>query len=234
MSKNKLLKFAENKTFKHVFEPQLFYPSNQDFTMKSHWNNVFFKNDNPIIVELGCGKGEYSVEMAKLNPQKNYIGIDIKGARLWKGAKESFEQELTNIAFIRTRVEFTPLCFAKNEVDEIWLTFPDPQLGPKKRIKKRLTSSRFLKYYQQFVKNNAIVNLKTDDTTLYEYTKDVIKINNLEVIVDTNDLYNSEHYTGILKTKTHYEKLWNLEERIIKYLKFKLPNNIELIEPECD
>ncbi len=150
---------------------------------------------------------------------------------MWRGAKDSLNDNMKNVAFVRTRVEFTPLCFAENEVDEIWITFPDPQLGPKKLIKKRLTSSKFLSSYQKFLKNNSFVNLKTDDTTLYEYTKEVIALNNLEVIHDTCDLYNSELYTGILTLKTHYEKLWNKENRVIKYLKFRLPSDLELKEP---
>ncbi|PLX09309.1 MAG: tRNA (guanosine(46)-N7)-methyltransferase TrmB [Marinilabiliales bacterium] len=233
-AKNKLQKFAENKEFPHFFEPKLHYSMQEDFIMKSKWNENFFKNDNPIIVELGCGKGEYSVELAKLKNKTNHIGIDIKGARMWKGAKDSYKLGLKNIAFVRTRVEFTPLCFSKGEVDELWITFPDPQLGPKKRIKKRLTSSRFLSYYQSFLKNNAIINLKTDDDTLYLYTKSVIEFNNLEVITDTNNLYESEHYKGILQVKTHYEKLWNKENKTIKYLRFILPDNLEIIEPPLE
>lgn len=230
-NKNKLQKFEENRSFPHFFEPKLFYDATKDFELKSNWKTEFFKNNNSITLELGCGKGEYSVQLAKENPDKNFIGIDIKGARMWRGAKSSFEQGLSNIAFIRTRVEFTPMCFAKDEVSEIWITFPDPQLGPKKRIKKRLTSSRFLTYYQSFLQDDAFINLKTDDTTLYNYTKEVIELNNLEIEVDTGDLYNSEYYNGILTVKTHYEKLWNEEKRVIKYLKFRLPTNKKIIEP---
>jgi len=231
--KNKLAKFAENKTFPHFFEPTLYYDIKEDFYLKSKWNSAFFKNNNPVFLELGCGKGEYSVNMAKIEADKNFIGIDIKGARMWRGAKNAMDENLKNIAFIRTRVEFTPLCFEKNEIDEIWITFPDPQLGPKKRIKKRLTSARFLSYYQNFLKDNACINLKTDDTTLYNYTKEVLLANNLEILIDTHDLYNSKHYIGILQVKTHYEKLWN-NERTIKYLKFRLPSESILIDPEND
>jgi tRNA (guanine-N7-)-methyltransferase len=230
--KKKLIKFEQNKTFHHFFEPQLFYSKNDNFHLRSVWNNNFFRNENPITVELGCGKGEYSVELAKMFPDRNFIGIDIKGARMWKGAKDSLEQNLKNIAFVRTRVEFTPLCFAHNEISEIWITFPDPQLGPKKRTKKRLTSSRFLMYYQSFLKDNGIVNLKTDDDTLYNYTKELIGLNNLDIICDTDNLYGSVHYTDVLSIRTHYEKMWNKENKTIKYLQFRLPQDKEIIEPE--
>lgn len=230
MSQHKLRKFAENKTFPHFFEPELYYDKVSDFKLKSKWNAEFFKNDNPIIVELGCGRGEYSFGMAKELPDKNFIGVDIKGARMWRGATDSLEMNLKNIAFVRTRVEFTPLCFADDEISEIWITFPDPQLGAKKLIKKRLTSSRFLTYYQNFLKDNGIVNLKTDDDTLYNYTRDLVKYNNLEIVTDAPDLYNSEFYKGFLTIKTYYEKMWNEENRVIKYISFRLPKNKEIIE----
>ncbi|HOK38898.1 MAG: tRNA (guanosine(46)-N7)-methyltransferase TrmB [Bacteroidales bacterium] len=233
-AKRKLQKFEQNKTFPHFFEPQLYYNNFSDFELKAKWHSEFFKNSNPIILELGCGKGEYSVNIATMFPEKNCIGVDIKGARMWKGASESLKMGLKNIAFLRTRVEFTPLCFGKDEISEIWLTFPDPQLGPKKRIKKRLTSSVFLSKYQKFLKNNGIINLKTDDDTLYKYTLRIIQANNLELLVNTDDLYNSSYYQGLLAIKTHYESLWNKENRIIKYLKFRLPYNVEIIEPEYE
>jgi len=229
--KKKLLKFAECRTFPHFFEPELHYSMNKDYELKSKWKEEFFKNNNPITLEIGCGKGEYSVELARQNPENNYIGIDIKGARMWRGAKDSLNMGLKNIAFVRTRVEFTPLCFAKNEIDEIWITFPDPQLGPKKRIRKRLTSSQFLTKYQSFLKDNGTVHLKTDDDTLYNYTKEVVALNKLEVLKDIGDLYNSDFYTGIMRVKTHYEKLWTEKDRTIKYLKFLLPADLQIIEP---
>lgn len=232
--KNKLQKFAECKTFPHYFEPKMHYSMDCDYKLKSNWQKDFFKNTNPITLELGCGKGEYSVELAKQNTEINYIGIDIKGARIWKGAKDSLNMNLKNIAFIRTRVEFTPLCFAKEEVNEIWITFPDPQLGPKKRIKKRLTSSQFLSKYQKILIDGGIIHLKTDDDTLYEYTKEVLGLNKLEVLVDIMDLYNSDYYTDILTVKTHYEKLWTDKNRTIKYLKFRLPSSLTLNEPIVD
>lgn len=230
--KNKLFKFAQNETFPHLFQPKLMYGTPDEFELKGKWNSNFFHNDNPITVELGCGKGEYSVAMAKEIPTGNFIGVDIKGARMWRGASDSLEMEMKNIAFLRTRVEFTPKCFGKDEVSEIWITFPDPQLGPKSKHKKRLTSSRFLSYYQNFLIDNGIVNLKTDDGTLYEYTKGIIAHNGLPLLIDTPNLYESEHYTGFLTLKTHYEKMWNKENRTIKYLRFRLPQNVKLEEME--
>ena len=224
--KNKLFKFAQNETYPHLFQPKLMYDSPIDFEMKSQWNEKFFGNSNPITVELGCGKGEYSVAMAQQIPEGNFVGVDIKGARLWRGATDSLEMQMKNIAFLRTRVEYTPKCFGKDEVSEIWITFPDPQLGAKSMHKKRLTSSRFLTHYQKFLVNNGIVNLKTDDDTLYEYTKGIIAHNKLPLLVDTNNLYESEFYTGFLTLKTHYEKSWNKENLTIKYLRFRLPQDI--------
>lgn len=231
-AKRKLEKFAKNKTFPYFFEPILAYNEDNNFEYKGKWNKMFFKNDNPIIAELGCGKGEYSVNIAKNNSNLNLIAVDIKGARMWRGATDSLEMNLKNIAFLRTRIDFTQLCFGENEISEIWLTFPDPQLGPKRRIKKRLTSANFLSRYQFFLIDNGIINLKTDDDTLYEYTKNIIAKNNLELIIDTNDLYNSKYYCDVLTIKTHYEKLWNKENKKIKYLKFRLSKNKKIEELE--
>lgn len=229
--KNKLLKYSQVKTLSHFFEPIFIFSNPEDFSLKSKWNTEFFNNDNPIIVELGCGKGEYTVELARKNNQNNYIGVDIKGARMWKGATDSKADNINNVAFVRMYIEFSPYCFSKNEVSEIWITFPDPQLGPKKRIHKRLTSPEFLTRYQSFLINNGIVNLKTDDDTLYKYTRDVIAYNNLEVLVDTNDLYTSDYFTDVLAIKTHYEKIWNKQQKTIKYLRFVLPDNKTISSP---
>jgi tRNA (guanine-N7-)-methyltransferase len=229
---NKLEKFAQTKQFPHFFEVGFYDVLESDSNLKGKWNKDFFKNENDIVVEFGCGKGEYSYGLAKKNQNKNFIGVDIKGARMWKGAKKSFEEKMTNIAFVRTRVEFTPKCFDKNEISEIWITFPDPQLRHKKRIKKRLTSSRFLNYYRNFLKNNGIIHLKTDDDTLYKYTKSVVELNNLKILVDTDDLYNSDYDNDILSIKTFYEKMWLAEGKKIKYISFFLENNKDIIEPE--
>ncbi len=232
--KKKLLKFAQIKTFENLFEPVFMYSDPKDFRLKANWNKEYFKNNNPIVVELGCGKGEYSVELAKKYPENNYIGIDIKGNRMWTGASDALDSELGNIGFVRTFVEFTPYCFAANEISEIWITFPDPQLGPRKRIRKRLTSSAFLSRYQKFLINDGIVNLKTDDDTLYRYTKSVIELNNLTVLSDTDNLYESVYFTDVLAIKTHYEKMWNKEKKTIKYLRFVLPQNVTITEPPVE
>lgn len=229
--KQKLLKFSQNKTFSNFFEPVFDFTNPQDYYLKSQWNKNYFKNDNPIILELGCGKGEYTVELAKKDLAKNYIGVDIKGARMWKGASDSLNNNLTNTAYVRTFIEFIEYCFVKNEVSEIWITFPDPQLGPKKRIRKRLTSAAFLSRYQKILKHNGKINLKTDDDVLFAYTKAVISLNNLQIIAETDDLYNSEYFTDILAIKTFYEKIWNKEGKTIKYISFRLPDDISIKEP---
>jgi tRNA (guanine-N7-)-methyltransferase len=231
MSKpNKLDKFRQTKSFNHFFEVGYYDVKDKDFVMKGQWNREFFGNDNDIITEFGCGKGEYTLSLAKMNPDKNYIGADIKGARMWKGAKISDENQMNNIAFLRTRIEFTPKCFDKDEVSEIWITFPDPQLGPQKRIKKRLTSSRFLNYYRKFLKDNGIIHLKTDDDTLYKYTKKLLTFNELDIICDTDDLYNSEYADEILSIRTFYEEMWLEEGKKIKYISFRLDINKEITE----
>lgn len=230
MGKGKLRKFQEIETFNHVIEPDLKGHIKQDHTLKGNWNNQFFKNQNPIVLELGCGKGEYSVGLAKIFPNKNFIGIDIKGARIWRGAKTSLEENINNVGFLRTRIELITRFFAPNEVSEIWITFPDPQMK-RRRAKKRLTSSLFLSLYQPFINNIAIVHLKTDSTFLYEYTQAVVNINGLEVIKKTSDLY-AEHWTdAILSIQTHYEKLHIDDGDAIYYISFYLDKNKKLIEP---
>jgi tRNA (guanine-N7-)-methyltransferase len=230
-SKRKLFKFAQIKTFPNLFERVFEFNNPTDFSLKSNWNSNFFKNEKKIILELGCGKGEYTVGLAQKYPQFNYIGVDIKGARLWKGATDSLELKLENVAFVRTMAEFSPFCFGKNEIEEIWITFPDPQLGPRKRIRKRLTSSDFLTRYRSFLVDNGVINLKTDDDTLYNYTKSLIQLNNLELLIDTDNLYDSDYFTDVLAIKTHYEKMWNREKKTIKYLRFRLPAQGQIIEP---
>ena len=231
---NKLEKFSENKEFQHVFEPSFYDLQSKDFVNKGKWKVDFFNNNNSIIAEFGCGKGEYTIALARQNPSANFIGVDIKGARIWKGASIAQREGINNIAFLRTRIEFTPKCFAPNEIDELWITFPDPQLRRKKRIKKRLTSSRFLTYYQGILKNNAIVHLKTDDDELYEYTQEVLKLNNLQVIRNISDLYAGNYDDPILHIKTFYENMWLKEGKTIKVISFKLPSFKKLIEPKID
>lgn len=224
--KRKLEHFAEMKTFPHVFEPNLEEVFRTDYRLKSNWRSEFFKNYHPIVVELGCGKGEYTVGMASNDELKNFIGVDIKGARMWRGAKTALENEMNNVAFLRTRIEFISSCFGKNEVDEIWITFPDPQMKDK-RAKKRLTARPFIESYMQFLKPNGYIHLKTDSRFLYDFTKEEIAEHNYELIEDTDDLYGEglakmdAEMRDILSIKTHYEKLFSAKGHKIHYLKFK-------------
>lgn len=231
MGKGKLAKFQENATFEHVIEPEVKGYVGEDHYLKGKWRSDFFKNDYPIVLELGCGKGEYSVGLAENYPEKNFIGIDIKGARIWRGAKTSHEKGLKNIAFLRTRIEVINSFFSADEVDEIWITFPDPQ-QKKRRAKKRLTSSGFLMRYQKFLKDKGIVHLKTDSSFLYEYTNAVADLNKLEKIKNTPDLYGENWVDKILSIQTHYEKLHIDEGDRINYLSFYLEKNKALQEPD--
>lgn len=229
MGKKKLFRFAEMETFDHVIQASFDEVFKKDYKLKGNWSKDFFKNDNPIILELGCGKGEYTVGLAKQNPGINYIGIDIKGARMWRGARTALDEGIKNVAFIRTRIDLINSFFAPEEIAEVWVTFPDPQ--PKKYYK-RLTSTRFLGYYQKLLQNDGIVNLKTDSAELHVYTQKVVELNKLEVLVDTNDLYNSGIADNILSIKTFYEQQFLEQGKPITYIKFKLNNSIQLEEPE--
>lgn len=220
MAKNKLQRFAELRTFSNVHE-FLFDERDHNFKLKGKWNSDYFKNNNPIVLELGCGKGEYSNGLAEKYPDKNFIGIDIKGARIWRGSKNAQEKNLNNVCFLRTQIEYIEGCFSKDEVSEIWITFPDPQ--PNKE-KKRLTHLVFLNRYKNVLKNNGIVHLKTDSVELYDFTLDVIKENKITLLDSTNDLYgNSQPEREEVKSiKTHYEKLFTAKGKKITYLKFQL------------
>jgi len=221
VGKNKLARWTEFGSFDNVIQPKIGDISGKDHELKGNWNKKIFKNENPVILELGCGKGEYSVGLAIMYPDKNFIGIDIKGARMWRGAKTSNELKLPNIAFLRTRIEFINSFFSNDEVDEIWITFPDPHPGGK-NPNKRLTSPKFLNLYRLFLKNNGIVHLKTDNIELHTYTKKVVGFNELEIISDTNDLYGEDFSDNILSIKTHYEKLFLKQGLKINYLSFRL------------
>ncbi len=190
-----------------------------------------FKNDNPIVLELGCGKGEYTVGLAELFPDKNFIGIDIKGARMHRGATDAKNKGLKNVAFVRTRIEYIKAFFAANEVDEIWLTFPDPRM---KRVNKRLSSTRFLQLYINFLKPGGLVHLKTDSNFLYTYTAEMVKENAFKVEVDESDLYSSGYDDEILSIQTHYESKWLKHGLSIKYLKFHLEAREHWIEPDIE
>ncbi|MEA1874262.1 MAG: tRNA (guanosine(46)-N7)-methyltransferase TrmB [Bacteroidota bacterium] len=231
MAKKKLKRFKENEAFPHVIEPKFIDLKQNNFQLKGLWSSDFFENNNPIILELGCGKGEYTVGLAQENKSKNYIGVDIKGARLWRGAKTAFEAKMKHVAFLRTRVDFIDFCFGENEVSEIWCTFSDPYLGHRKNIKKRLTSSSFLSKYQQIIKDKGLVHLKTDDPVLYAYTQDVIKHNDLKLIHDISDIYKKDYSKIVPPIKTFYEKMWLEENRTIRYLCFELPKYQQITEP---
>lgn len=231
MGKGKIKRFRQIAEYSHVIEPEVKEFVSVDHSIKGKWRSDFFKNENPIVLELGCGKGEYSVGLARLYPQRNFIGVDIKGARIWRGATDSIAEQLTNVGFLRTRIELINSFFVEDEVEEIWITFPDPQMK-KNRAKKRLTSSRFLGFYQKMLKDNGIVNLKTDSTFLYEYTVAVAELNQLELMRKTDNLYAENWADEILNIQTHYERLHIDDGDTINYIQFKLPKNLKLQEPD--
>jgi tRNA (guanine-N7-)-methyltransferase len=232
VGKNKLKKFNDMENFSHVF--QLSFNdlrTGASFPMKGKWNEQFFKNDNPIVLELGCGKGEYTVGLANLFPQKNFIGIDIKGARMWTGAKQSADAGMTNVAFLRTKIEMLYHFFDRDEVSEIWITFPDPQM---KKTSKRMTATNFMAQYQQFVKNGGLIHLKTDSQFMFTYTCEMVKANAYQVDFVTEDLYHSAIVDNILGIKTYYEQQWLARGLNIKYLKFILTPREQFIEPTVE
>ncbi len=219
---SKLEKFADLKTFPNCFD--LFFKDlDTVFVNKGNWHAAVFKNDNPIVVELGCGKGEYTIGLAEKNPTKNFIGVDIKGNRIWTGAKQAIENKLNNVAFLRTKIDFTDYCFAENEVSEIWITFPDPQ-PQKARARQRLTNPIFLNRYKTMLKPGGLVHLKTDSTSMYEYTLEVIKENNHTLLFSTDNLYQNcpADRQELIAIKTHYEKLFTDKGEDIKYCCFQL------------
>lgn len=230
MSKNKKAKFEEMRAFEHVVQAPWKVIQHADFHLKGRWADHFFKNKNPIILELGCGKGEYTVQLAELFPSKNFIGVDIKGERMWKGAKISREKALTNVAFLRTNIEIIAQFFGPGEVDEIWLTFPDPQM---KKTRKRLTSTWFLSKYRTFLKKEGTIHLKTDSHFQYAYTNDLAERNHFVITGRTGDLYHSDLLNETLQIKTFYEKQWLSRGKIIKYLAFKL-NDGPFQEPDAE
>ncbi len=218
-SKNKLKRFRENDTFSNVIQP-----SRQDlkdgFNLKGKWTH-FFKNDNPITLELGCGKGEYSLALARLYPDRNFIGIDIKGARFWRGAKTALEENITNVAFIRTQIELIDMCFAEKEISEIWITFPDPQIKFK-RTKHRLTNPSFLKKYQDILVKDGVIHLKTDSEFLHGYTLGLIEAQGHALLYAHHDVYKNPHAPKVaVLTQTFYEKQFLAKKKPITYIKFK-------------
>ncbi len=225
----KLERFAQLETFNHVFQPTLADVQQGKFEMKGKWNSDFFKNDKPIVLELGCGRGEYTVALARQFPDKNYIGVDIKGARIWSGAKIALTEGLRNVAYVRTHIEMITNIFAKDEVSEIWLTFPDPQL---KKQMKRLTGSRFLNSYYRIMKQGGIIHLKTDSPTMHEFTKEIVGLNGFPLNYCTADLYAESQINEILQTKTYYENMFLKEGHAITYLNFSLTGTSPYKEPE--
>ena len=221
-SKNKLKRFKENETFQNVVQPKRDELINGEFHLKGKWNDDFFNNDNPLVLELGCGKGEYSVGLAKKFPDKNFIGIDIKGARFWRGAKTAVDEGIRNVGFLRTQIELIDFAFAENEVNEIWITFPDPQIKYK-RTKHRLTNSEFLKKYKKILKSDGVVNLKTDSEFMHGYTLGLLHGEGHEVLYSNNDVYHQEGSPEeVTAIQTFYESQYLEKEKPITYIKFKI------------
>ena len=221
-SKNKLKRFKENETFKNVIQPTREDLVEKEFILKGKWNSDFFKNENPIVLELGCGKGEYSVALGRKYPNKNFIGIDIKGARFWRGAKTALEENITNVAFLRTQIELIDYAFAQNEVDEIWITFPDPQIKYK-RTKHRMTNREFLKRYKKILKPQGHVNLKTDSEFMHGYTLGLLHGAGHEIIYANHDVYKNEGSPEeVTSIQTFYESQYLEQNKPITYIRFKI------------
>ena len=251
MSKGKLAKFADMATYSNVFQYPYSVMSDVPFAMRGHWHEQYFGNDNPIILELGCGKGEYTVELAMRHPDQNFIGVDIKGARMWTGATQALQKGLPNVAFLRTNIEIIDRFFAQDEVEQLWLTFSDPQM---KNPRKRLTSTYFLARYRNFLKDRGIVHLKTDSNFLFTYTTLLAKHNSLPVITSTDDLYaavtvertaQDQPFPGVsdqlsscleqvASIQTYYEQMWLSRGISIKYIQLLLPHEGVLEEPDVE
>lgn len=221
-SKNKLRRFRENETFSNVYQPGREDVLNNTFSLKGNWNKEVFKNDNPIVLELGCGKGEYSVELARRYPNTNFIGVDIKGSRFWRGAKTAVEENIPNVAFLRTQIELIENCFGTNEVDEIWITFPDPQIKYK-RTKHRLTNAEFLARYKNILKPEGIVNLKTDSEFMHGYTLGLLHGAGHKVLYANHNVYRNEGAPEVVTAiQTFYESQYLEQNKPITYIKFQL------------
>lgn len=246
MSKGKLQKFAEMETFSNVFQYPYSVIDQVPFEMKGHWREQYFHNDNPIVLELGCGKGEYTVGLAEIYPDMNFIGVDIKGARMHKGAKEALDKGLANVAFLRTNIEIIDRFFAQDEVQQIWLTFSDPQM---KNPRKRLSSTFFMERYRRFLEYKGMIHLKTDSNFLFTYTTEMVSHNQLPLVFRTEDLYHdprltlsadSRHFATdddkffLPNFQTYYESQWIERGLNIKYMRFILPANGELTEPDIE
>ena len=233
MGKGKLAKFAEMAANPLVIECPFAVMQQGDFPLRGKWHSDFFHNDNPIVLELGCGRGEYTVGLGHLCPSKNFIGVDIKGARMWTGAQDALQHGMKNVAFLRTHIEFIQQFFAPGEVSEIWLTFSDPQM---KKATKRLSSTFFLQRYRQFMQEGGLIHLKTDSNFLFTYTEEMLKANHLPTEVCTRQLYQEEgEQTGEARSlQTYYESMWRARGIDIKYLRFRLPLEGTLVEPDVE
>ena len=247
MGKDKLRKFKENESFRCLIQPSTDEVLGTDHPLKGHWGEKIFGNDRPIVVELGCGKGEYTIDLAVRNPSCNYIGVDIKGARLWKGAKYAEENALPNVAFLRTRIEFIESLFAPGEISEIWITFADPQIG---REKKRLTSPLFMRRYRNFLRKDGIVHLKTDSRYLHEYSRAMAEQNGLDILACATDIYGADRsrlyespmvsvcgadaIDALLQVQTFYESQYLAKGIDITYLSFIADHQGDYISPEWD
>lgn len=221
-SKNKLRRFRENETFGNVFQPTRDELVESAFDLKGFWDEKVFKNEHPLVLELGCGKGEYSIALAKRNPNKNFIGIDIKGARFWRGAKTAVQEEIDNVAFLRTQIELIDHAFAENEVDEIWITFPDPQIKYK-RTKHRMTNLEFLERYKKILKPDGIVHLKTDSEFMHGYTLGLLHGAGHEVLYANHNVYKQEGSPDeVTSIQTHYESIYLEKNKAITYIRFKI------------
>ena len=221
-SKNKLRRFKENETFANVIQPTRDELVNSRFDLKGNWNTSFFKKDQPLVLELGCGKGEYSVALAKKYPNKNFIGIDIKGARFWRGAKTAVQENISNVGFLRTQIELIDHAFAEHEVDEIWITFPDPQIKYK-RTKHRMTNAEFLKRYKTILKPDGVVNLKTDSEFMHGYTLGLLHGAGHEVLYANHNVYKQEGSPEeVTSIQTFYESQYLEQDKPITYIRFKI------------
>ncbi len=223
------MRFQELGTLDRVFEPPYQEVLRKDYRFKGKWNNEVFRKNAPLILELGCGKGEYTVGLARINPGCNYLGLDIKGARIWTGAKVANDEGLTNVVFLRTRIDFILSFFTKDEVDELWITFPDPY-EKRRRKKKRLTGAYFLNMYRQFLKDNGVIHLKTDNSLLYRYTLELARYNDLVIERHSDNIYQEGWDDEVDSIQSYYENIFLSEGASINFIRFRLPTNREIKE----